>query len=207
MIMHKNWLAARAAMAWALACLLLSASGAAAQTKAAVDPDAEAVRAYRLTMPKVKQMADITAAFAKAMEGDATMVSRKKLDREIEALEAKDSLTDPQQKQLDALREQREAQDAKDDEEPTPKSLAEMAARIDKEPRLAAAIKAGGMSSREFATITLAFYQAMFAHMVQKAGATKELPKEISAENVAFVRDNESALQQIFAKLQAEDKP
>lgn len=204
--MHKNWLAARAVIACALACLLASATGAAAQTKAEIDRDAQELRAYRLTLPKVKQMADVTLAFAKAMEGDSDLAARKKLDGEIRALESKDTLGDADQKRLAGLRAKREASDAKEDAEaPEPKTLAEMAARIEKEPRLAAAIKAGSMSSREFATITLSFYQAMFAAMMQKSGALKELPKEVSAENVAFVRENEEALTAIFSALQAED--
>lgn len=204
--MHKNWLAARAVMAWALACLLAFAPGAAAQTKLELDKDAQEVRAYRLTLPRIKQMADVTLAFAKAMEGDKDLAAKKQLDNDIKLLEEKGSLTDAEQKRLDGLLATREANDAKEDAEmPEPKTLAEMAARIEREPRLASAIKAGGMTSREFATITLSFYQAMFAAMMQKSGALKELPKEVSPENVAFVQQNEAALTAIFSALQAED--
>jgi hypothetical protein len=34
----------------------------------------------------------------------------------------------------------------------------------------------------------------MFAHGFLKSGSVKELPKEVSAENVAFVRENEGEL-------------
>jgi hypothetical protein len=194
----------------ALACLLAGASVAQAQNRAEVDRDVQELRQYRLSMPKIKQMAAATMAFAREVEKDPAARASKQLDREIEALETKGSLTEPQQKQLEQLRSKREALDQaesdKDGDDAEPKTLADMARRIDREPRLASAIKSTGLTSHEYSLITLSFFQAMFAHMMQKSGALKELPKEVSPENVQFVQQNEAELTSIFSELQAQDK-
>jgi hypothetical protein len=196
--------------AWALACLLAGASVAQAQARVEMDRDVQELRQYRLSMPKIKQMAAATMAFAREVDKDPAARASKQLDREIEALETKGSLTDPQQKQLELLRAKREALDqadsAKDGDDPDPKTLTDMTKRIEREPRLASAIKAAGLTSREYSLITLSFFQAMFAHMMQKSGALKDLPKEVPTENVQFVQQNEAELTQIFTELQAQDK-
>lgn len=196
--------------AWALACLLAGASPAQAQNRAEVDRDVQELRQYRLSMPKVKQMAAATMAFAREIEKDPDARASKQLDREIEALEGKGSLTEPQQKQLEQLRSKREALDKaesdKDGDDGDPKTLEDMTRRIEREPRLASAIKGAGLTSREYSLITLSFFQAMFAHMMQKSGALKDLPKEVPPENVQFVQQNEAELTQIFTELQAQDK-
>lgn len=206
--MHTRLKAVSTALA--LACLFAVASVAQAQTKAEMDRDVQELRQYRLSMPKIKQMAAATMAFAREMEKDPTARASKQLDREIEALETKGSLTDPQQKQLEALRAKREALDQaendKDGDEADPRTLADMARRIEKAPALASAIKNAGLTSREYSLIALSFFQAMFMHMMQKGGTLKELPKEVSPENVQFVQQNEAELMRIFEELQAQDK-
>jgi hypothetical protein len=142
-----------------------------AQTIAAeIDQEKAELRQYRLTMPKIRQWAAATLAFAKDVEKDPALA--KKLN---------------------------------DDNAPEPKTLVDFAARIDKEPRLAAAIKSAGLTSREYATLTLCYYPAMFAYSAKKAGAIKELPKDILPDNIALIEANEAELTKLNHELEAHD--
>jgi hypothetical protein len=78
-----------------------------------------------------------------------------------------------------------------------------MARTIESQPRFAEAVKRAGLTAREFATIQIALMQAMFAHGFKKAGAVKELPREVPAENVKFVEEHESELTAMAKQWQA----
>jgi len=181
------------------------------QDRAEIDRDVQELRAYRLTMPKVKQMAAATLAYAQAQSRDPRVQARRQREKELTALEAKSAarLTDADQKRLEELRAKLEAEDAEaarrgDDEEP--KTLGDMARRIDREPDLANAIRSVGLTTREYSLLTLSFFNAMFAHGMKKAGTIKELPSDILPENIAFIQSNEAELNGIFAQLQAYDR-
>jgi hypothetical protein len=135
-----------------------------------IDRDKTELRQYRLTMPKIRQMAAAMLAFAKEVEQDPALA--KKLQ---------------------------------DTEEPEPKTLSELVARIEKEPRLAAAIKNAGLTSREYSTVMLCYFPAMSAHGLKKQGAIKELPKDILPENLALIEANEAELTRINQELEAHD--
>lgn len=128
------------------------------------------LRQYRLTMPKIRQMAAATLAFAKEVESNPALA--KKL---------------------------------KENTDPEPRTLADLVARIDKEPRLAAAVQAAGLTSREYATLTLCYYPAMFAYSAKKQGAIKELPKDILPDNVKLIESNEAELTRLNQELEAHD--
>jgi hypothetical protein len=145
----------------------------AAQTASTeVDRDMTELRQYRLTMPKIKQMAEATLAFAKEVESDPTLAAKIKSDN---------------------------------DKDPEPKTLSDMTRRIDREPRLTAAIKAAGLTSREYSTIVLSYFQTMFAYSLKKQGAIKELPSDILPENIALIQSNEAELTKLTQELQAHD--
>jgi hypothetical protein len=142
-----------------------------AQTIAAeVEQEKAELRQYRLTMPKIRQMAAATLAFAKEVETDPAL----------------------QQK-------------LKSNTEPEPRTLIDFVQRIDKEPKLSAAIKSAGLSSREYATVMLCYYPAMMAYGAKKSGAIKEVPKDILAENVALIEANEAELTRLNQELEAHD--
>jgi hypothetical protein len=142
-----------------------------AQTIAAeVDQEKAELRQYRLTMPKIRQMAAATLAFAKDVESDPALA--KKL---------------------------------KENTDPEPRTLVDLVASIDKQPRLAAEIKTAGLTSREYATLMLCYYPAMFAYSAKKQGAIKELPKEILPENLALIGANEAELMKLNQELEAHD--
>ena len=181
------------------------------QDRGEVDRDVQELRAYRLTMPKVRQMAAATLAYAQAQSRDPRAQARRQREKELTALEAKSAarLTEAEQKRLEELRAKLEAEDAEaarngDDQEP--KTLGDMARRIDREPDLANAIRSVGLTTREYSLLTLSFFNAMFAHGMKKAGTIKELPSDILPENIAFIQSNEAELNGIFAQLQAYDR-
>jgi hypothetical protein len=142
-----------------------------AQTIAAeIEQEKAELRQYRLTMPKIRQMAAATLAFAKDVEGDPALQQKLKAS------------TDPE-----------------------PQTLVDLVHRIDKEPRLAAAVKGAGLTSREYATVMLCYYPAMMAYGARKSGAIKELPKDILAENVALIEANETEIARLNQELEAHD--
>jgi hypothetical protein len=184
---------------------------AATRDRGEVDRDVQELRAYRLTMPKVRQMAAATLAYAQAQSRDPRAQARRQREKDLTALEAKSAarLTEAEQKRLEELRAKLEAEDAEaarrgDDEEP--KTLGDMARRIDREPDLANAIRSAGLTTREYSLLTLTFFNAMFAEGMKKAGTIKELPADILPENVAFIQANEAELNQIFAQLQSYER-
>jgi hypothetical protein len=144
------------------------------QDRAEIDRDVKELRAYRLTMPKVKQMAAATLAYAQAQR-------------------------DPRAQ----ARRQREKNPADDVE---PKTLGDMARRIEREPDLADAIRAAGLTTREYSLLTLSYFNAVFALNMKKDGTIKELPPDILPENIAFIQANEAELNAIFAQLQGYDR-
>lgn len=178
------------------------------QDRAEIDRDVQELRSYRLTMPKVRQMAAATLAYAQAQSRDPRVRARRQREKELTALESKPEarLTVAELKRLEELRAKLEAEDADaarrgDDGEP--KTLGDMARRIDREPDLASAIRTAGLTTREYSLVTLSFFNAMFAHGMKKAGTIKDVPADILPENLAFIQSNEAELNQIFAQLQA----
>jgi hypothetical protein len=170
------------------------------------DRDAKEVQSYRLSMPVIQKM---SAAY-KAAAADAAKDPRKqqlaRKKAEVKALEAKEEPTDAEQQRLSVLVEEIERLEdgaatgttAAD----SSMTLSEMAARIDAVPALAAAVRAAGMTSREFATAQLALLQTGLAHALLKASpAGTAPPPGVLKENLEFFRLHEKELESIFASL------
>jgi hypothetical protein len=173
--MFKRFAMLKRSVAALSACLLIFVCtpqpNLIAQTNSSeVERDVTELKQYRLTMPKIREMAEATLAFAKEVEADPALAAK-----------------------------------IKNEDEPEPKTLSDMANRIDREPRLAAAIKAAGLTTREYSTIALCYFQAMFAYGMKKQGTIKELPKDILPENIALIQANEAELMRITQELQAHD--
>ena len=190
--------------------LIAAAAGVAvfaarAAQNAQLDADTRELQAYRLSMPKVQQMNDAYLAFFKSLQSDPKFVALQKAREELRALEHKSELTAADEKRIEQL--ERQVQDAEDVMAPQSsseqQSLADMARAIESQPRFAAAVKRAGLTAREFATIQLALMQAMFAHGFKKAGAVKELPQEVPADNVKFVGEHEAQLTAMAKQWQA----
>jgi hypothetical protein len=150
-----------------------------ATQNAQIDADMREIQEYRLSMAKVQQMNDAYLAFFKSLQSDPKFLALQKAREELRALENKANLTE-------AVVSPETSSDQQ--------SLADMTRRIESQPRFAEAVKQAGLTPREFAKIQVSLMQAMFAHGFKKAGAVKELPKEVPAENVKFVEEHEAQL-------------
>lgn len=91
-------------------------------------------------------------------------------------------------------------------------SLDDYAAQIEREPMARDAIRRAGLSSREFATLTMAYLQAGMADAVLQMRPdiknADSIAREMKANpaNVRFVRANKAALDAKFKALEAELK-
>jgi len=92
-------------------------------------------------------------------------------------------------------------QDCDDDSEA--RNLAEAAARIDSEPRAKAAVRAAGMTSREYVVFVFALAQSGIASytLETKGGA---LPPGVSMTNVEFFRAHSQELERLAAETEVE---
>ena len=162
----------------------------------ATDADTREVVAYRLTMPKLKQMNDFLADLSRQQDADPARQQLLKKKQEVEALSAKDQLTQAEQMRLAQL--EREISDAEEEEEDAQpdmdQSLSAMAERMSADPRIAGALKRAGLAPREAATMQLAFIQAAFTVGLLEAGTIREVPKEVNAANVKFLQDHKAEI-------------
>jgi hypothetical protein len=175
-----------------------------AAQNAQVDADMRELQAYRLSMPKIQQMNDAYLAFFKSLQSDPKFVALQKAREELRALEDKEELTAADERRIEQLEKQ--VEDAEDIVSPSSsdqQSLADIARAIESQPLFALAVKRAGLTAREFATIQLSLMQAMFAHGFKKAGAVKELPKDVPVENVKFVEEHEAELTAMAKQWQA----
>jgi hypothetical protein len=169
-----------------------------------LDADAKEIQAYRLTMPVLKQVVAATHAMVAAMEKDPRYGRVARLQIQIDTLEEKEEPTEADLARLESL--QNELAQLQDNL-PNPmggdaKTLDQMEAEIRREPIVASALESVGLTGREYATFTLAFFQAGLVHGMQQQGLVKELPEEVNAENVKFIQENEAAIAALMAQMQ-----
>lgn len=192
----------------ALVLVVAGAGGAAAQQ----DADTRELLAYRLTMDGVKRFGVAMRTLAAEMKKDPKVQELSKLKTDIEALEAKDELTEAEDARLAAMKEKAEeleqtvegATNVMDG-----KTLTEMEARARQSPVVMRALGAAGMTPREYAKLAISLLTSSMYAGMQKSGLLKELPKEASPENVKFVLDHEAeltALQKEWAAWSKESK-
>ena len=160
------------------------------------EADTREVQAYRLTLPKMKQLNDFLVDANRQREADPARQQLLKKKQEVEALSAKDQLTQAEQARLAQL--EREISDAEVEEEDAQpnmdQSLSEMAARMSADPRIAGALKRAGLAPREAATLQLAFIQAALTAGLLEAGTIQEIPKEVNGANVKFLQDHKAEI-------------
>lgn len=187
----------RAALALGVvaAAAAVVALAARAGQQAQSEADARELQTYRLTMPKVRQMNEAYLAYFKALQSDPQFLALQKAREELRSLEHKETLTAADERRIEQLESQIErAEDVAAIDAGESQSLEEVVRAIEAQPGFAKAIRSAGLDAREFAKIQLSLFQAMFAHGFMKSGSVKELPKEVPAENVAFVREHEGEL-------------
>jgi hypothetical protein len=192
--------------------VLLSCTALVAQTQ--VDTDTKEILSYRLTLDGLEQFAAATRQMVEAAKNDPRYREMTRLQSELKALDDKEELTEADEARAEKLREQLETLE---DTMPTgginasdTKSLSEMEAALRKEPLMANALESAGMSAREYAKFTIAFFQAVMVHGMQKSGMVKELPKDLQAtmnmENITFVEAHQAEITALMKEFQASKK-
>lgn len=186
----------------AAAALLASlAPTLAVAQRAAPDADTREVLAYRLTMPKLRQLNEMVADLQRQRDADPAYQQLLKKKKELAALAEKEEPTESEQERMALLEEEIAAAEAaeEDEAEEVDQSLSGMAARMEADPRIAGALKRAGLAAREAATIQLAFFQAAVTAEMLESGTIKEVPKDVNAENVRFCRDHKAEIAALAA--------
>lgn len=185
----------------ALAALLVSLAPAPAAAQASsADADAREVQAYRLTMPKLKQLNQAMADLKRQAEADPAYQQILKKKKELAALSEKDEPTEADQERMAQLEaEIEEAEQAEDVPEDMDLSLGAMAERMAADPRVAGALKRVGLAPREAATMQMALLQVAIVVGFYEAGTIKEIPKDVNPENVKFYQANKAELATLTA--------
>lgn len=137
------------------------------------DADTRAFNSYTLTMPKVEAWARASLDIYKAAKAKAA-----------------------------AQGEDAASEDEDDEEDSSNQSLDEMAARINRQPEARRALRAAGLTAREYMLVSLTLMQAMMADQMMRQYPNMERPK-INPANLAFVQKNRARLEARMNELKA----
>jgi hypothetical protein len=160
------------------------------------DADAREIRAYRLTMPRLRQLNQAGLEAARQSEADPKYRGQAQKRRELKALQEKKELTAAEQDRLDQL--EREVAEGEDEgEESDARSLSEVVSRIESHPQLSTALRKAGLPPREAAVMLLALFEAGFAAEMLESGAIREIPNTVNPDNVRFYQANKAELQSL----------
>jgi cytochrome c556 len=173
------------------------------------EADAKEIASYRLTMDGVRKMAIVMHAAFQEQKKDPAYQELARIEAELEPLQKKEEPTDAELQRIEELSTKRQQLKEKLDTGGSTgeaRTLDEMAAQLQQEPRFTAALASGGISAREFSKFTLAMFGAAFAASLQKSGMLKELPKEVNPANVTFVLEHEAELQRLQEEMKAFEK-
>lgn len=190
-----------------LALLLSHGSPSAAQT---LDADAKELKAYTLTTASLKQFVATTRNMIAAAKADPRFAEVTKLEAELKKLEEKDEPTDAESERIEELSEKVEAMREKlprvNMADANLKTLSDIENAIKNEPLMANALKSAGMSPRDYAKFTLAFFQAAMIYGMQKSGLVKEIPPDLQAtvnmENIKFIEAHQTEINALMKEFQ-----
>jgi hypothetical protein len=102
-----------------------------------------------------------------------------------------------------AVREQAKQFSASTAAEEDPRTIADMAARLDRFAPARQAIASAGLPTTEYVTFQLSLFQAGMAMMVMDRMQGATVPEGTPKENVDFVRANKERLEKLTAELKA----
>lgn len=180
----------------AFAVVLAAVAPVVANAQSPDDADAREIRAYRLTMPKLRQLNQAGLEVAKQDEADPKNRGLAQKQRELKALQEKEELTAAEQDRLDQLeREVAEGEDEGDENDV--RSLGEAVNRIESNAPFSAALRKVGLPPREAAVMLLALFEAGFAAEMLESGAIKQIPNTVNPDNVKFYQANKADLQSL----------
>jgi hypothetical protein len=194
-------------------CVVLAAvtSVAPMLAQAAKDADAQEIASYRLSMDTVNKVAAATRVMIVELKKDPRFQEAAKVDAEITAIEKKDEATEADDARLEKLRMRKDelGEAMKGLSMNNAASLSDMEAQIRQVPPLMNGLREAGLAPRDYAKFMLAALQAGMVAGLKKQGVLKEVPKEVSPENVKFIEDHEAelqALQKEWAALSGDEK-
>jgi hypothetical protein len=189
----------RTPLALTILLMAIGAPPAAAQGSTA-DADTREVQAYRLTLPKLKQLNAAMADLHRQRDADPAQQQLSKKKQELAELSEKEDPSDSDRARMDRLEaEIRDAEEADDGPEDSKESLTTMAQRMAADPRIAGALKRAGLAPREAATMQLAFFQVAFTVGLLESGTIKEIPKTVNPDNVKFLQANRAEIKALTA--------
>lgn len=164
------------------------------------DPDTREVLAYRLTMPKLRQLNAFVADLHRQRDADPAYRRLLEMKRELAALQEKEEITAADEDRMAELEAAIDAEEQAEDEgEDEDQSLGAMVARMEADPRIAGALKRTGLAPREAAVMQFAFFQAAFTAGMLEAGTIKEIPPGVNAENVRFCQAHKDEIATLTA--------
>jgi hypothetical protein len=184
----------------ALAIALSLTAVSPAPQKRSSDPDLRELSTYTLTMDTVNKVARVNETMIAALQKDPRYAEAATLQKELDALDEKDELTEAEQKrkaEIEARIETLESSDSNGFSLNDAKDLTEMAAKIQAYPPLVSALRSQGLTPREYAKFMMAMIQAGFSAGLKKAGMLKEIPEGVNPANITFVLEHEAELKKL----------
>src|SRR4029079_6753395 len=150
---------------------------------------------YTLSMDTLNKVDRAMRALMVEMQKDPKFQELERAKAELATLKAKEETTEADDKRIEALQARIETleQDGPMNMN-NAKSISDMAAEIQKEPRMTAGLQSAGLTTREYAKFMLAILQAGFAAGMQKAGLLKTIPEGTYPANIKWVNDHEAEL-------------
>jgi hypothetical protein len=139
--------------------------------------DAKELAEYRLTLPVFERFVDASDQIAAVTRGDQRFVEQPLFTREVSVLG-------------DATVMARELE-----------------TRLSNDSALAEALRAAGLSAREYTTFALTLFGARLAHGFMSSGALRSVPKGVATDNVQFVAEHISAVIKVLQVLGVEEPP
>ena len=137
--------------------------------------DAKELAEYRLTLPVFERFVDASDRIAAVTRGDQRFVEHPLFTREVSVLG-------------DATVMARELE-----------------TRLSNHSALAEALRAAGLSAREFTTFALTLFGARLAHGFMSSGALRSVPKGVATDNVQFVAAHLAAVTKVLQVLRVEE--
>ena len=172
-----------------------------AAAKARSDADMKELATYTLTMDTLNKVDRVIQRVTAEMKKDPKVIETTKLKAELKALTDKDDTTEAEDKRMETIRELLEAIESSDDNNSMSvgdgQDLNAMAAKIQALPAAANALRAEGLSAREFSKFMVALLQAGLAAGLQKSGLLKTTPEGTNPANIKFMLEHEAELQKM----------
>lgn len=179
--------------------LVVSLVAPALQAPKPADADLKELSTYTLSIDTLNKVDRAMRAMLVEMKKDPKFQEVERLQAELDALKKKDETTEAENQRMEML-EQRidELEDAVSPMQLNDAAtISDMAAAVQKEPRLAGALQREGLTPREFSKFMLAIFQAGFAAGMQKAGLLKTTPEGTNPANIKWVIEHEDTLKKM----------